>query len=220
MRSMRGTLRRSRWRWLLCIALAPLCRVAFALDCSDPLFTCESERASKYISICATEVQPGSKWEDIQYRFGAENQKPELVFPADASKGASMMYFSHVKRGSDYRVSVRFSIGSYTYRVLHHGPRSSGSFRYRQARKAPLDRSVHRTSVYFPPTFKEPCPVISRIRMARQPAATGPMQNANEPAPAAGRAALIPDLQNVIFSEIEGHDRRYLLLRTWCFSRP
>ena len=158
--SMRGTLRRSRWRWLLCIALAPLCRVAFALDCSDPLFTCESERASKYISICATEVQPGSKWEDIQYRFGAENQKPELVFPADASKGASMMYFSHVKRGSDYRVSVRFSIGSYTYRVFSTtGPDLAGvSVTDRQGKLLSTVRCIERPRVF--PTYLQralPC---------------------------------------------------------------
>jgi hypothetical protein len=108
-----------RRRFLLWAALPLLCnRAAFAIDCADPLFTCESDRAGKYISICATEVEPGSSWKDIQYQFGAENRPPELVYPTDASKGASLMYFSHVTRGSDYRVSVRFSTGGYTYRVF------------------------------------------------------------------------------------------------------
>jgi len=82
------------------------------------MFACETEKAGKYISICATEVEPGTRWEDIQYRFGLEKEVPELVFPADASKGNPQMYFSHIKRGDDYRVSVRFSIGRYRYRVF------------------------------------------------------------------------------------------------------
>ena len=101
------------------MAVSPLCcGVALAQDCRDPLFACETDRDGKYLSICATEVEPGVRWEDIQYRFGAEHAEPELVFPADASQGRPRMYFSHVKRGSDYRVSVRFSVGGYGYRVF------------------------------------------------------------------------------------------------------
>jgi hypothetical protein len=86
--------------------------------CPDPLFTCETDRAGKYVTICATEVEPGERWRDIQYRFGAEGQPPELVFPKDPAKGASSLFFSHEKRGDDYRVTVRFSTGGYTYRVF------------------------------------------------------------------------------------------------------
>jgi hypothetical protein len=86
--------------------------------CPDPLFTCETDRAGKYITICATEVEPGTRWADIQYRFGAEGQPPELVYPKDPAKGASSMFFSHETRGKDYRVTVRFSTGGYTYRVF------------------------------------------------------------------------------------------------------
>jgi len=122
----------------------------FAIDCFGALFTCESDRAGKYISICATEVEPGRRWENIQYQFGAENQAPELVFPVDASKGASLMYFSHVKSGSDYRVSVRFSNGGYTYRVFSTtGPDLAGvSVTDSRGKLISLARCVERPRVF------------------------------------------------------------------------
>lgn len=43
--------------------------------------------------------------------------KPELVYPAQPDQGARLLFFSHTAVGSDYRVSVRFASGGYTYRV-------------------------------------------------------------------------------------------------------
>ena len=85
--------------------------------CRDPLFVCETNRSQKYAMICATEVKAGERWKDIQYRFGTEGMKPELVYPARPDQGARSLFFSHTAVGSDYRVSVRFTSGGYTYRV-------------------------------------------------------------------------------------------------------
>jgi hypothetical protein len=51
------------------------------------------------LTSCATEVEPGTRWADVQYRFGAEGRPPELVFPKDPAKGASSMFFSHESHG-------------------------------------------------------------------------------------------------------------------------
>jgi hypothetical protein len=85
--------------------------------CDHPLFVCETNRAQKYAMICATKVKAGERWEDIQYRFGTEGKKPDLAYPARPDQGARSLFFSHTVAGSDYRVSVRFSSGGYTYRI-------------------------------------------------------------------------------------------------------
>lgn len=99
---------------LQAIALGPACA---ADACPDPLFTCETNRAGRYAQICATEVKVGEVWKDIHYRFGAEGAEPELVYPARPAPGKPSLYFSHTLAGTDYRVSVRFVSGGYTYRV-------------------------------------------------------------------------------------------------------
>src|SRR5436309_1238524 len=93
---------------------------AYADDkCHDPLFVCESERAGKFISICSVEEEAGHRWSSIQYVFGQEKE-PEMVYPSDSEKGAISLFFSHEIRGNDYRVTVRFSTGGYTYRVFSY----------------------------------------------------------------------------------------------------
>lgn len=108
------------WRRLLefaalqCLALGA---AAAHADCGDPLFVCETTRPDTYIEICATEIEVGRRWTDLQYRYGPEGA-PELVYPADASRGASQMFFSHEKnKHGDYTVAVRFNTGPYVYRV-------------------------------------------------------------------------------------------------------
>lgn len=86
-------------------------------SCPDPLFVCETNRAGKYAEICATEVKVGEQWRDVQYRFVAEGQPPEMVYPARPGPGTPPLYFSHTVVGADYRVSVRFVANGYTYRV-------------------------------------------------------------------------------------------------------
>src|SRR4030095_836642 len=106
----------------LCAGLPGLLSVlasnhACATDCLDALFTCETNRAGKYAQICATEVKVGEVWKDVYYRFGAEGVPPEMVYPAKPVPAKRVFFFSHTVVGSDYRVSVRFVSGDYTYRI-------------------------------------------------------------------------------------------------------
>ena len=89
-------------------------------DCPDPLFVCQTDREGKYVQVCAVQEDVGQRWSHIQYRFGKENEKPELVFPRDASKQPPPLLFSHEVVGAEYRVSLRFASGGYTYRIFSH----------------------------------------------------------------------------------------------------
>jgi len=81
------------------------------------LFNCET-RSRKAIQICGDkELGDSSKWSNIQYRFGPVYGPPELVFPEDPPEGNPPLFFSHIQQKGEYRVSVRFSSGGYTYRV-------------------------------------------------------------------------------------------------------
>jgi hypothetical protein len=90
----------------------------------QPLFICETNRKDKYVAICATEVEVGQRWSAIQYRFGPEH-RAELVYPQNASEGASKLFFSHIEKGTIYIVSVRFKSGGYTYLVESTGDSAS-----------------------------------------------------------------------------------------------
>ena len=72
------------------------------------------------------------KWSEIQYRFGPESGPPELVFPEDPAQGPPSLFFSHEETKGDYRVSVRFSNGKYTYRV-YSGTRSGAGVQVENA---------------------------------------------------------------------------------------
>lgn len=87
-------------------------------DKCTPLFSCETA-SGKVIRICGDEGEAdgGDKWSGIQYRYGPANGPPELVFPKDPAKGASSLFFSHEEQKGEYRVTVRFSTGPYSYRV-------------------------------------------------------------------------------------------------------
>jgi hypothetical protein len=83
----------------------------------EALFSCGTA-SGKFIRICGTQdASQVDRWSDIQYRFGPETGPPELVFPEDPSKGLPSLFFSHEEKKGDYRVTVRFSNGAYTYRV-------------------------------------------------------------------------------------------------------
>ena len=89
------------------------------------LFACLTD-SGKAIRICGEQDPADSdKWSGIQYRFGAEYGPPELVFPEDPADGRPALYFSHEERKGDYRVTIRFSNGAYTYRVFS-GSKSGG----------------------------------------------------------------------------------------------
>ena len=100
----------------LVLALACLRAPAADDSCTAPLFSCETARG-KFIRICSVEEEAGRRWSQLQYRFGAI-EKPELVYPADANRGASLLLFSHESNKGLYEVTVRFTNGGYTYRVF------------------------------------------------------------------------------------------------------
>jgi len=112
---------------LVALHLLALGAAAARADCRDPLFVCETTRPDTCIEICATELEVGRRWTDLQYRYGPEGA-PELVYPADASRGASQLFFSHEKnKHGDYTVTVRFNTGPYVYRVYSStGPALAG----------------------------------------------------------------------------------------------
>ena len=66
------------------------------------------------------------KWTALQYRFGPENGPPELVFPKNPGEGKPTLFFSHEESKGDYRVTVRFTTGGYTYRVFSGSESGAG----------------------------------------------------------------------------------------------
>ena len=95
--------------------------LAYAREgCESLLFSCETDRGGKNATVCATEKAEGMGWENIQYQFGKAGEKPELVYPVDPASGASSLYFSHTLHGTDYRVTVRFESGGFSYRLYSH----------------------------------------------------------------------------------------------------
>lgn len=90
----------------------------------QPLFICETNRKDKYVAICATEVEVGKRWSNIQYRFGPED-RAELVYPANAREGASKLLFSHEEVGTIYYVRIRFQSGGFTYLIESAGDSAS-----------------------------------------------------------------------------------------------
>jgi len=102
-------------------------RVGAALpgECSA-LFACTTD-SGKVIRICgAQDESQVDKWSEIQYRFGPESGPAELVFPEDPSKGPPQLYFSHEEKKGDYRVTIRFSNGAYTYWVYSGSQSGAG----------------------------------------------------------------------------------------------
>ena len=119
-------------------------------DCTHALFTCETNRAGKYVQICATEVTPGQKWQGIHYRFGAEGRAPEFVYPAPPADGAGLLRFSHTAAGSDYRVSIRFTSGNYTYNVYSYSGQGRAGVRVSDAQGRQLSdvRCIERPHMF------------------------------------------------------------------------
>ena len=79
---------------------------------------CRQDYAGAVQLLCGTQDPADvANWSEIQYRFGPETGPPELVFPEDPSTGPPPLFFSHADTKGDYRVTVRFTNGAYTYRV-------------------------------------------------------------------------------------------------------
>lgn len=106
-----------RYLAALVLLLWPAAAQACVADNNEaPLFVCETGDSGKYIEICAVETESGQSWRDVQYRFG-NDEKTELVYPADAAEGPKKLFFSHVRGKNSYTVNVRFKNGGFTYRV-------------------------------------------------------------------------------------------------------
>ncbi len=84
----------------------------------NALYACTTDRG-KIIEICGDqdETDP-ARWTRIQYRYGAEQGPPELVFPKTPGEGPPPLYFSHQTVHGEYRLSVRFSTGGHQFRVF------------------------------------------------------------------------------------------------------
>jgi hypothetical protein len=107
---------------LICCAIDGYAREAS--ECRI-LFSCETAH-HKFIRICGDEDENNvDKWTNIQYRYGSEEGTPELVFPKDPS-GKPQLFFSHEEFKGDYRVSIRFSTGPYTYHVFSGSKSGAG----------------------------------------------------------------------------------------------
>jgi Regulator of chromosome condensation (RCC1) repeat len=91
-----------------------------------PLFSCQTA-SNKMIQICGVQEEADvAKWAAIQYRFGPEDGPPELAFPKEPSSGRPLLFFSHEESRGDYRISVRFSNGGYSYRVFSGSKSGAG----------------------------------------------------------------------------------------------
>jgi alpha-tubulin suppressor-like RCC1 family protein len=90
------------------------------------LFACLTE-SSKVIRICGNQDDSAvDKWTAIHYRYGPESGPPELMFPEDPETAPPSLYFADESRGSDYRISIRFTHGGYTYRVFSGSKSGAG----------------------------------------------------------------------------------------------
>ncbi len=90
------------------------------------LFACQTARG-KVIRICGDRDDNDSdKWHNIQYRYGPESGPAELVYPLDPGKSPPLMLFSEDDWHGDYRVTVRFTSGAFTYRVYSGSKSGAG----------------------------------------------------------------------------------------------
>ena len=61
------------------------------------------------------------------------------MFPGDPSKGTPSLFFSHEENKGDYRVTIRFSNGTYTYRV-YSGSKSGAGVEVEDAKGGVLSK--------------------------------------------------------------------------------
>jgi len=107
-------------RYLAAISILLWPSVALSCDTDGGealLFSCETGASGKFISICATEVEPGQSWRTAQYRYGTDD-KTDLAYPDDPAQGPKKLFFSHTKTAHSYTVNIRFKTGGYQYRVF------------------------------------------------------------------------------------------------------
>jgi len=90
------------------------------------LFSCQTA-SGKYIRLCGEQDEnDGELWHNVTYRFGPANGPPELIYPGNQGADKPALFFSHTEAGGDYRVTVRFVSGGYTYRVFSGSKSGAG----------------------------------------------------------------------------------------------
>jgi alpha-tubulin suppressor-like RCC1 family protein len=90
------------------------------------LFACHTE-SGRVIRICGNQDDSAvDKWTAIHYRYGPESGPPELMFPKNPETASPSLYFADESRGSESRVTIRFTSGGYTYRVFSGSKSGAG----------------------------------------------------------------------------------------------
>ena len=91
------------------------------------LFTCQTENASRSISLCGRQEDSGEgmRWLGLHYVYETENGI-ELSFPSNPAQGFKQFYFSHFFRNGLYEAYLRFVAGGDSYRIyFRDAPESS-----------------------------------------------------------------------------------------------
>ena len=94
------------------------------LDQEQVIFHCETDRASKWLSVCAANNMEG-KEAFLQYRFGTPG-KIELVFPEHKHNSINQFRYSHYFRYQVDREELSFDRQGYSYSVFHDYEGDSG----------------------------------------------------------------------------------------------
>ncbi len=93
---------------------------AFACESDESfLFTCQTENASRSISLCGQQEDSGEgmRWLGLHYVYETENGI-EFSYPTDPAQGFKQFYFSHFFRNGLYEAYLRFAAGSDSYRIF------------------------------------------------------------------------------------------------------
>lgn len=152
----------------LSIVLVPRSSVAEGI-CGDDrqiLFSCETGKRERYITMCGREVVQDKEWTDTQYIFGTDALN-ELVYPENRADGKRRFFFSHQSRGNDYTVSIRFVSAGFTYRIYsisHHATSDMDPAGSGPAGVEVTDRTGHRVATI--PCIERPYMFIEYLRLA------------------------------------------------------
>ncbi len=91
------------------------------------LFTCQTENASRNISLCGRQEDSGEgmRWLGLHYVYETENGI-EFSFPGDPAQGFKQFYFSHFFRNGLYEAYLRFVVGEDGYRLFFRDAAGTG----------------------------------------------------------------------------------------------
>ncbi|MGR9088832.1 MAG: hypothetical protein ACU841_17450 [Gammaproteobacteria bacterium] len=113
--------------YLLPLALfssSALAADGLCLDQEQVIFSCQTNKSSKYLSVCASEHLNRSD-SYVQYRFGAHD-RIELQFPTEKKGSIRQFRYTHYFRFQVERSELSFTIPPYRYAVFHDYEGESG----------------------------------------------------------------------------------------------